>query len=254
MSSIDFLPADYVCAQSRRWQSRWRRLALVILTTLVALGGVNESYRQIQAEQTRLTVTARLRTLTRQLPDATGLQTRLEAAEREADVIARLELAIRPSRVLAVVTGALPPGIHLTHLGLKFEPSPRFDPALLELAERLPPRDERLPAPLASGEASAVPARDVLQVTLQGVAGDDEQIATLLNQLEATGLFAGIQLRRIERSASASDEARTFHLQLTVEPPELFRTTPAPRLSVWTLPGDGQGLDLPETLSPRRQP
>jgi Tfp pilus assembly protein PilN len=256
MSSIDFLPNDYVCVQTRRLQARWRRVSLVMLTSLVAYGAVNESYRQMQAEQTRIAVATRLRALGHQLPNSRALERRLEAAEQEADRLARVELSIRPSRVFAAISSALPQGTRLTELSLKFDTSPQhdtvpqFDPALAELAGRDVPRRGAL-ANAAKGTGPQTPeSNNRLRIVVRGLAVSDERIAMLLNQLEATGLFAGIQLQRIERESSAAD-LRQFHLELIVDPPRLSTRAALP-LTVRTVQAGEDPLDLPQPLLPRR--
>ena len=196
--SLDFLPADYVCVHTRRMQARWRRLSLLVLTALVAWGIINESYSRMQGEQTRHAIANRLQSVSRQLTDPAELRKELARAEQSAEDLAALELSVRPSRIYAAVTAALPADTRLTHLHIAANSGPQFEAAVSDVSEPAAPED--------SG---------TVHVHIRGVAKTDTLVARFVDRVEQTGLFSQIHVQRIEQGV----DGREFHLRMTVEPP-----------------------------------
>jgi hypothetical protein len=230
--SLDFLPADYVCVHTRRMQARWRRLSLLVLTALVAWGVINESYHRRQSEQTRDAIGSRLRSVSRQLTDPAVLQAELDRAERAADELAKLELSVRPSRIYAAVTAALPADARLTHFHIASHSGHSLQSALSEASEERAPEDDNL-----------------VQVHLRGIAKSDALVARLVDQIEQSGLFRQVYVRRIEQGL---DGLREFDLRLTVEPPLRKASDQVAQVRIRRVDPHAVVLDLPEPLREER--
>jgi hypothetical protein len=228
--SLDFLPADYVCVHTRRMQARWRRLSLLVLTALVTWGIVNESYYRMQGQETRHAISNRLRSVSRQLTDPAELREELARAEQSAEDLAALELSVRPSRIYAAITAALPADTRLTRLHIASPSGPKFEAALSEVSE------------VADAEQSGA-----AQVHVRGVARTDALVARLVDQVEQTGLFRQVHVRRIEQGG----DGREFDLRLTVDSPVPQASERLGQLRIRVME-QAAALELPERLREER--
>lgn len=231
---IDFLPESYKLARERRKRKQWRLMAMFVALALIAAGSIRQ--RQICSALADMrdrmhTNVERLRSQVKGAPELNDELTRLTA---QANVITFLRSKLPPSRIMQVVSNALPEHVTLTQCKMGIELLPKR-PSSASGRRDVPPASpdakpaEKLPAQKDLDDLLKRSDESALFVELSGVAPDDVAIAQYLAALTDSGLFADITLQFTDQLAMSDHLVRRFGARLRlnkVEPWRVRKTEP----------------------------
>jgi Tfp pilus assembly protein PilN len=203
---IDLLPDSFIQERRRR---RLRAIQIVAASAamVVAIAWAGLAYRQFSAlgQQIRQAESeANAARLEAQALSMTKVETaRLQGilSRREA-----LELPAPASAVMALVAQLLPESVVLTRASMDV---PR--PVLEQAAAASPRRSRR-------ASSSAPQAPESIKMELEGVAVSDQDVARLVGDLSAHGLFSNVKLAKSRQMTVAGNARYGFEVALELTP------------------------------------
>ncbi|QDT66972.1 PilN domain-containing protein [Calycomorphotria hydatis] len=209
---IDFLPPDYRLLRAQRQRSGSRRFVLVALALLISCGAYSVTARQWQLARELEQLEASLAGKDPILTEQSRLETMIEKLSNRNAVAHTLAVRMKPTRVLASITQALPESMVLRELQL----------APVRHASARKSNDNRAEKELSPferdvAELKANREQTSYVVSLEGTATDDEVLSQFLAKLEQSRLFSNVRLVFTEREELRDFSVRAFSVDLTVE-------------------------------------
>ena len=217
LSAIDFLPQRYREARTKRSNSVWRLLVVVVLAGML----LSTAYFQqqflwnAQADLAKIdSQHAMAVKLSRELADE---QAKFPAADREAELFTYLRHPWPRTQILNAVLASVPASVQLTSLTLGFE-LPEQPKGEMSQTVKDDPVDK-----------SPSPARNLKRlrgeldggrwvVSLTGAATDLAELHAYLAALEHQRLFSKVELVSIESPHSAEAANSRFSVRIVLRP------------------------------------
>lgn len=210
MSNINFVPDDYVQSNESR---RANLMCLVLFSVVMAAWGgsfVTIKIRQRACNAEEALVNAKMARMQEAIKKFEELQTRRKEMMRTALTTAELIEPVPRSVVLASLTNNLPAGVSLVKLNLiQKEPQSR---------SRRNAAKSRYEAAKQAGvaDAGAKPGGEKqldTNLTIEGMAPSDLQVAAYIEQLGVSSLLTNVAL--VESKEKKIDETSFRHFKLT---------------------------------------
>lgn len=210
MSNINFVPDDYVQSNESR---RANLMCLVLFSVVMAAWGgsfVTIKIRQRACNAEEGLVNAKMARMQEAIKKFEELQTRRKEMMRTALTTAELIEPVPRSVVLASLTNNLPAGVSLVKLDL-IQNEPRND------SRRQAAKSRYEAAKQTGGSAAEVKPGGERQLdtnlTIEGMAPSDLQVAAYLEQLGVSSLVTNVAL--VESKEKKVDETSFRHFKLT---------------------------------------
>lgn len=232
---IDFLPESYKLARERRKRKQWRLVAMMLALVLIGAGSIRQRQICITLADMRDRMRSNVERLTSQVKGAPELTDELTRLDAQVNVVTFLRSKLPPSRIMLVVSNALPEHVMLTQCRVGVELLPKKPGALAGRRENPGPTSEAKPV-------DKLPAQQDLEellkrtddsgtfVELNGVAPDDGAIAQYLAALNESGLFADVTLQFTDQHPVSDQVVRRFGARLRLNKVEPWRVRkPEPR-------------------------
>lgn len=221
---IDFLPAEYRQSRSRLKSQPRRLIVTVLLAALVSAGTGVQYYRRHQVDAELAAVAPQYEAAVRQSETLGRLQTRLSAAQADAELFTYLLPPWPRTQILDALLAPLPEDLMLDQLQI----APEAASENVHLASGA----EKSKAPkLTEEELGKLPpaVRDLRQlrqqdqrqqtvVTLSGVTSDTEALHRYIGELAKVPLFSKAELTAIETDSNARSQRPRFSARLVVRP------------------------------------
>jgi Tfp pilus assembly protein PilN len=225
---IDFLPTSYKLTRERRKRKQWRLVAMIVALVLIGAGSIRQRQISGSLADMRDRMRSNLNRLTAQVNGAPRLTDELNRLDSQVNVVTFLRSKLPPSRVLLVVSNALPEHVTLTQCRASVESLPKKSGATTG-------RREKSASPTDPKPADKLPAQKDLDtllkrteesaqfVSLSGIAPDDGAIAHYLGTLQNSGLFSDVTLEFTDLHTVSDQSVRKFGVKLRVNKVEPWR-------------------------------
>ena len=220
MHDIDFLPADYVCVRTTRFSNNWLRVVFVTAVSLMVVGWLAQMHSLRQLTARRSLLQQQTDELLSKLGSPEVLRRELKLVESRSRLLDALRLNVPPSRWLSAVVQSLPSQVSLKEMRSNWEEF--AEPSARAAATRngSPTPKVQVGEPIERDlERLAMSAeRQLLVISLSGIADDDQAVSGFLNALQRTNLFDRVQLLFTDQHGQGAGAQRSFALRLRVRP------------------------------------
>lgn len=201
MRELEFLPAWYP-----QWQSRRRTLGLQLWLTLALVGGLGLwlflADRNCRAAEHKLSaLCGQLQETGEQLDEMDKLEILRRQLRQQDEMIGKLGLHVDSAKLMSKLAALLPPTVSLLSLSYEVDETPM---QLSNVAK----------AALKTGVP--VPMDRKLKVRLLGVAPADEEMATLIMELNRVPFFENVSPTYVENMTESGHNMRKFELSFSV--------------------------------------
>ena len=218
MSKVDFMPEDYA---DKKAQQRTNILCLtlffVVMSVLAATLAVTEK-RQKKMNLREEQVKDKFVQAGEDLKQVQILEQQKKQMMLKARVSASLMETVPRSLLLATVTNNLPTGVSLIAYNLKT----KVETAKANSSRLIKSRNKRQTRPKAN-QASAIPSiptpeKVSTSVEIEGLAGNDLQVARFISNLNVSSLFNQVNLIFSEEYEYQDEPLRRFKIMIILDP------------------------------------
>jgi hypothetical protein len=219
IATIDFLPASYREQSAKRRTHLWRALVVALFAMILGTSGYFQ-YQMYEAAKRDLAAVepayVAAQQATRELSEA---QTKLLAAEQQAELLTYLRHPWLRSRVLTALVEPLPAALTLRTLNLSYEADQKQNKQTVAASSESQPVVTQSPPQvqdLKKLRDEFDPARLVVIVT--GQTSETAALHQYLAELAADEHFASVDLRSIEAGSGNSAGTAQFTARIVVRP------------------------------------
>jgi len=220
MHDIDFLPADYVCVRTTRFSNNWLRVVFVTAVSLMIVGWLAQTHSLNQLTTRRSRLQEQTNELLSKLGSPEVLRRELKGFESQGRLLDVLRLNVPPSRWLSAVVLSLPSQVSLREMRSNLEEV--AEPTALATPGRRnsKPPEEPVGDPIERDldRLAKSAERQLLVISLNGTADDDQAVSSFLNALQRTNLFDRVQLLFTDQQSRGDGSQRSFAVRLRVRP------------------------------------
>ncbi len=219
MHDIDFLPAEHRQRYARRRMLVWRHAISVVIGVAICASALYQqhAFRSVRAQ---LAAVSPKYDLARQQTDRLDqLQTELNAATAEADLVTYLRYPWPRTQLLAELLQPLPDDVTFTAVDISLRQPPAAPATSRSLATEKP-QGEKIVKELPSVEdlKSLRQQRDQARtiVTIEGLTTDTDALHRYLGRLNNGTLFSNAELESLDVE-DAGDKSKVLHFIATLQ-------------------------------------
>jgi len=222
MQNLDFLPAEYHQKYARRQSQPWRIVVVAGFVALMASAAFSQFQHRRHVAADLKAIVPQYEEAVRQKGKLTEVQSELQAAEDEAELLTYLRHCWPRTQLLAALIDPLPNEVTLERLQITHEKQQKQGPAeerpsVRKLAK--PQKDQ----PLAPAVADLKRLRQKLDemttvVLLSGITTDSVALYHYLGALDDSSLFSKAELESSEAAEGQDGGREQFQAKLMVRP------------------------------------
>jgi len=222
MQDIDFLPAEYHQKYARRQSQPWRIVVVAGFVALMASAAFSQYQHRRHVAADLKAIVPQYEEALRQQGELSKVQSELQAAENEAELLTYLRHCWPRTQLLAALIDPLPDEVTLQRLQITREKPEKQGPA----EER--PRAQEFAGPendqtLAPAVADLKRLREKFDemttvVLISGITTDSVALYRYLGALDNSSLFSKAELESSETLDGADGRREQFEAKLVVRP------------------------------------
>lgn len=226
VTTLDFLPVEYVRLRETRRRHAQYRLIVCAAAGLIVCGIVGQLREQAVLSARVERMQRDLVTLEAQIADTAALQTELAALDEELRWWKLLRWRQSPADMLATFSSTVPQEVVLTALVLAGEARPIAATGGLSMSPTSP-----VPLPAARRDLDSLLRRrqaESVIVTIEGMATDDIAITHWLTALHQDRRFERVDLISLDQLQHDAETSRSFSIRLQLANPFAGKPDPSP--------------------------
>ena len=191
---------------------------MVVSMSLIVVGTFQQQHVLSELRSRKNRVQRQASQIIARLDHPEGLKKRIEVQDARANLIAFLGNRVSPTRLVTCISNALPQYVSITEYRSDFETRVLQDRGQIR-GRRKPKQNETksgLPQQIDFKRLLTESPKNILVVSVNGIAPDDVAISKYLAALEETGFFKQITLLFTDEYIEQEQSLRSFSLRLEV--------------------------------------
>lgn len=215
-----FLPKEYV-----KGRSQLRANIMALFLFVLVLGGVvgafvvnHQRWRRVHHEQKL--VAASFEEEAAKIKQLEALEKQREELIERAEVVTALKDRVPRSVIMGEIVRAIPSGLTLTEFNMEGErikpPPPPKDPKATPKTRSINGKGVTAGKDEEEEKPKVLPPKFRFTLSIEGIAGENDQVADFLSSIKASPLFSQVELPLIDETIIDKESYRKFKVTLVL--------------------------------------